>query len=92
MSRAKGGGHKSQSRKALPYIPYETITAAKAGDYFALEQVAAAFRPMIRSMAVRTRYDDDNIPRQFVDDYICQQVENELLRAILYNFDPAATF
>lgn len=71
-----------------PHVPYITIISAKNGDYFALERILAEFRPMIHSMAVRTRYDDDNIPRSFVDAYISQQLENELIHAILYNFDP----
>ena len=87
MNRKKHPRGKPYSGKARSYISYETILAAKSGDVLALKTIAATFRPMIRSMAVRTRYDDDNIPRQFVDDYICQQVENELLRAIMYNLD-----
>lgn len=92
MSQTKRKRDGTHSRKAQPYISYETILMAKSGDYFALKKIIAAFRPMIHRMAIRTRYDDDNIPRRFVDDYICQQVENELLRAILYNFDPEETF
>lgn len=42
----------------------------------------------MRRLSIRTMYDDANIPRRFVDAYINQQLENELIHAILYHFDP----
>ncbi|NBH76660.1 helix-turn-helix domain-containing protein [Clostridiaceae bacterium] len=83
MSRKK---HK-HSTPYRPKVAYGTIVAAKSGDYFAIQQILAEYRPMIRRLAMRRFREETGLSYSVADPCICQQIENDLIHAILYNFN-----
>lgn len=69
-------------------IPCETILAAKAGDFEAMDIVLKHYAPLITKHSIRVFYDKFGNCCEVVDEDMRQRIEAELAYQIIYHFDP----
>lgn len=69
-------------------IRYEIIIAAKQGDSEAIAMVVKHYASYIRTRSKRNYYDHFGNRREYVDEYVEDEIEAALVQQIVFKFDP----
>jgi len=75
---------KNNNRNRL--LPYSVIVAAKMGDAEAMQKVFNHYAGYIRTLSMRTVYDEYGNKHRIVDETVCRELENHLAKVIIEKF------
>ncbi len=68
-------------------IPYDVIVAAQRGDAEAMQRILRHYAGYIRHFSRRRFYNVDGSYMEMIDDDVRQQLEANLMMAIVFKFD-----